>query len=98
MHIWLNSVLRKGWRSEQLLFSWYLFFGFNVNKLSKAWGQDSFLHLNMRRRILKMFVSYIFNAAISLKRRFECVNWSLKLVNLIDCLYWRKRVEYLVSG
>ena len=44
------------------------FFGFKVNKFSTAWGQVLFLHLNMRHKILKMFVSYIFYAPISLKR------------------------------
>ena len=78
MHSWLNLLFQKGSRRVQLLFSWYLFFGFKVNKFSKALGQALFLHLNMRHKILKIFISYIFNAPISLKRGLECVNWTNK--------------------
>ena len=86
---WLNSLLQKGSRNVQLLFSWYLFFGFKVNKFSKAFGEALFLHLNIGHEILKMFISYIFKATFTLKRGLECVNWSLKLRNLIECFCWR---------
>ena len=81
MHSWLNLLFQKGSRRVQLLFSWYLFFGFKVNKFSKALGQALFLHLNMRHKILKIFISYIFNTPISLKRGLECVNWTNKEKN-----------------
>ena len=86
---WLNLLFQKGLKKVQLLFSWYLVFGFKVNKFSKAFGQALFLHLNMIHKILKIFISYIFNAPISLKRGLECVNWSSKLSNLIACFCWR---------
>ena len=96
MHGELNLLFHKGPRRVQLLFSWYLFFGFKVNKFFKALGQALFLHLNMRQKILKIFISFIFNAPISLKRGLECANWPLKLSNLIACFCWRQRVDNLV--
>ena len=72
MHNWLNLLLQKGSRRAQLLFNWYLLFGFKVNKFSKPVGQALFLDLNMRHEMLKIFISYIFNASISLKRGLEC--------------------------
>ena len=96
MHSWLNLLLQKGSRSVQLLLSWFLFFGLKINKFSKALGQTLFFHLNMKHEILKMFISYLFNAPISLKRGLECVNLPLKPSNLIECFCWRQRVDNLV--
>ena len=72
MHSWLNLLLQKGSGSVQLLLSWYLFFGFKINKFSKALGEALFLHLIMEHEILKMFILYKFNAPISLKIGLVC--------------------------
>ena len=55
-------------------FFFFFFFGFKVNKFSKPLAQALFLHLNMRHIILKMIISYMFNASIALKRGLECVS------------------------
>ena len=89
MHSWLDLLLQKGSRSVQLLFSWYLFFGFKVNKFYKVLGKALCLHLSMRHKILNMFISYIFNAPIPLKKVLECVNWSFKLSNVIAGFCWQ---------
>ena len=54
MHNWLNLLLQKGSRSVHLPFRRYLFYGFKLNKFSKALAQALFLHLNMRHKTLKM--------------------------------------------
>ena len=78
MHSWLNTLLEKGSIRVQLLFCFFFFFffffGFKVNKFSKPLAQALFLHLNMRHIILKMIISYMFNASIALKRGLECVS------------------------
>ena len=68
MHSWQTLLLQNGSKLlVKLLFSWYLFFGFKVNKFSKALGKALFVYLNMRHKILKMLISYVFNAPISLR-------------------------------
>ena len=44
----LELLLQKGSKSVQFLFSWYLFVGFEVNRLLKDFEQALFLHLNMK--------------------------------------------------
>ena len=60
MHTWLNLLLQKGSRRVQLLFRWYIFFGFQVNRLtvnefSKTWIIQHLFHHKMHLQQMKRF-------------------------------------------
>ena len=60
MHSWLNLLLQKGSRGVQLLFRWYIFFGFQVNRLtvnefSKTWIIQHLFHHKMHLQQMKRF-------------------------------------------
>ena len=60
MHSWLNLLLTF---LVQEVYGFSLadiyFFGFKINKVSKALGQALILHLNMRHKILDVYFIYI---------------------------------------